>query len=175
MSFLQVVYPLKNPSNAHLSYLDNASCCYSKECNLFHIIKVSKCHRCLKQVSSQIKTTWIPPQDQSIPHMPLSKYKKFVYMCHVWIPAFLHYFWQHHWEHSLCFAMYCIPVPVSQKTNINTNAITLLLYNYLRATGVMNRSIACFSFTVHVIHWNSDFLNNTMKLHTYALKHISYH
>ena len=27
VSFLRVVYPLKNPSNVHLSYLDNGSFC----------------------------------------------------------------------------------------------------------------------------------------------------
>ena len=43
VSFLKVVYPLKYPSNACLSYLDNG-----KECNLF---RVSKCHRCLTKQS----------------------------------------------------------------------------------------------------------------------------
>ena len=50
VSFLKVVYPLKYPSNACLSYLDNG-----KECNLF---RVSKCHGCLTK--------------QSIFYMPLS-------------------------------------------------------------------------------------------------------
>ena len=50
VSFLKVVYPLKYPSNACLSYLDNG-----KECNLF---RVSKFHRCLTK--------------QSIFYMPLS-------------------------------------------------------------------------------------------------------
>ena len=50
VSFLKVVYPLKYPSNAYLSYLDNG-----KECNLF---RVSKCHRRLTK--------------QSIFYMPLS-------------------------------------------------------------------------------------------------------
>ena len=43
VSFLKVVYPLKYPSNACLSYLDNG-----KECNLF---RVSKCHGCLTKQS----------------------------------------------------------------------------------------------------------------------------
>ena len=50
VSFLKVVYLLKYPSNACLSYLDNG-----KECNLF---RVSKCHGCLTK--------------QSILYMPLS-------------------------------------------------------------------------------------------------------
>ena len=43
VSFLKVIYPLKYPSNACLSYLDNG-----KECNLF---RVSKCHMCLTKQS----------------------------------------------------------------------------------------------------------------------------
>ena len=54
-SFVRVVYPLKYPSNACLSCLDNGP--LSLECNL---IRVSKCHVSYictnKQVSYQNKT-----------------------------------------------------------------------------------------------------------------------
>ena len=49
-SFMRVAYPLKYPSNACLSCLDNGPLLL--ECNLF---RVSKCHMCFtsKQVSYQ--------------------------------------------------------------------------------------------------------------------------
>ena len=64
-SFMRVVYPLKYPSNACLSCLDNGPLLL--ECNY---IRVSKCHRCLtsKQASYQNKSL----KYQSIANMPFS-------------------------------------------------------------------------------------------------------
>ena len=76
-SFMRVVYPLKYPSNACLSCLDNGPCCW----NVFYLEcqNVSKCHGCLTIVSSYIYVGVLPKQNTQIPlkyqniiNMPLS-------------------------------------------------------------------------------------------------------
>ena len=52
-SLVRIVYPLKYPSNAYHSRLDNGPLLLEYNC-----IRVSKCHRCLtsKQVTYQNRT-----------------------------------------------------------------------------------------------------------------------
>ena len=69
-SFKRVVYPLKYPSNAYLSFLDNGYCCwnvvYLERQNVISVLPV------IGQVSYQNKTQ-IPLRYQSIANMPLFK------------------------------------------------------------------------------------------------------
>ena len=74
-SFVRVVYPLKYPSNACFSCLDNGPCCW----NVFYLEYQNVMGVSLTIVSSYIyigvlpkQNTQIPLKYQSITNMPLS-------------------------------------------------------------------------------------------------------